>query len=186
MNISAICEQNTITIKEFMDCINYRITDGYDYLWKCFGNNCYCITSDGPADSSHTYSTSIVFSTVDHTVFTMEIWDYSKNVVYVWVNPSYETQYKSECAEHGIKLNGQNDSDYWITLDLAEDILDKASKIVRGEPYDDRVLVPLTLPDDMLFLLMKCAHEQDVSLNQFVEKILQDMIESHKIQYADK
>jgi len=30
-----------ITIKEFMELIDYKITEGRDYLWNCYGNNSF-------------------------------------------------------------------------------------------------------------------------------------------------
>lgn len=42
---------------------------------------------------------------------------------------------------------------------------------------DNRVTVEIDLEDDLLFKLMLMAHEQDITLNQLVEKILQEFIE---------
>jgi predicted HicB family RNase H-like nuclease len=45
---------------------------------------------------------------------------------------------------------------------------------------DDRKEVELDLEDTELFNLMLMAHNQDITLNQLVEKILQEYIDNHK------
>ena len=51
-------------------------------------------------------------------------------------------------------------------------MLEKAAAIVNGEDYDTRVQVPLDLPDSLLNKLFRLAHEQDVTLNEYIETIL--------------
>jgi len=69
----------------------------------------------------------------------------------------------------------------YIDLDVDEDFLEKAKSIVNGEDYDTRVSIPLDLPDDVLFELMKKAHEKDMTLNQLVEEALQIAIDEFKL-----
>ena len=45
------------------------------------------------------------------------------------------------------------------------------------ESLDGRESVPIDLPKEELFQLMLRAHEKNVTLNQFVESILQEVIE---------
>ena len=42
---------------------------------------------------------------------------------------------------------------------------------------DNRVEIPLDLSDQELLVLFKLAHEQDLTFNQFVEKVLTEFIE---------
>lgn len=42
---------------------------------------------------------------------------------------------------------------------------------------DDREVVEVNLPDDVLFTLMLQAHEQDITLNQHVNNILRQELE---------
>jgi hypothetical protein len=53
--------------------------------------------------------------------------------------------------------------------------------IKAGEDYDTRVSVPLELDDDLMFDLMKRAHEKDVTLNKMVEALLQDAIDNAEL-----
>jgi len=60
------------------------------------------------------------------------------------------------------------------------DWLEKAQAIVSGQEYDTRVSMAVDLPDDELFQYMKLAHEQDITLNQFIEQALQEAIDRHR------
>ena len=43
---------------------------------------------------------------------------------------------------------------------------------MNGLPYDERVIISFDLPNNILFELMKQAHEQDITLNEYIEQIL--------------
>ena len=53
-------------------------------------------------------------------------------------------------------------------------------------PLDGCETVELRLDREELYQLMLLAHEQDVTLNQFVEDILRQFIEEHKNENLDK
>ena len=59
-----------------------------------------------------------------------------------------------------------------MDLESDDDFIEKARAIRAGEDYDTRVSIPLDLPDDVLFTLMKQAHEQDITFNDHMENIL--------------
>jgi hypothetical protein len=42
------------------------------------------------------------------------------------------------------------------------------------------VALDLDLPEHELFLYMKLAHKQDITLNQFIEQALQEAIDRHR------
>ena len=48
------------------------------------------------------------------------------------------------------------------------------------KPLDGYETIELRLEKDELYQLMLLAHEQDITLNQFVENILRQFIEEHK------
>lgn len=45
---------------------------------------------------------------------------------------------------------------------------------------DNRVIMKIDLEQDLLFQLMLLAHEQDITLNQLVERILREYIDEHE------
>lgn len=67
-----------------------------------------------------------------------------------------------------------------IELEVVEDFLEKANAILRGEPYDTRVVVPLDLTEEELDLLNRQATELNLTVDQLVEKLLIEAIEREK------
>lgn len=57
-------------------------------------------------------------------------------------------------------------------LEVNEDLMEKFSAIVEGRSYDQRIIVPVDLPDDLLMQLMLEAHRQDITLNQLVVNLI--------------
>lgn len=163
-----------ITIKDFLETINYQITEGWNYQWQCFGDNAYGLDHHDP-DRDHC-SLSIIFDKKTQTVYSAEAHDYANGRSYRLLNSEFAQAHKDECAKRGI------DDVAWETvkftdLETEEDWLEKARAIFAGDDYDTRVSVPLDLPDEELFRFMLAAHERDMTFNQFVEEALRHAIE---------
>ena len=45
---------------------------------------------------------------------------------------------------------------------------------------DNRVTIKIDLEEDVLYQLMLRAHEQDITLNQLVDRILREFIDEHE------
>lgn len=175
-----------ITLKDYLEAVGYRITGGSEYQWKCFGENARYLDCDSP--ELNVYNVSCVFDSVDQTVYTVEAWDYANERVYRWIHPAYIKKHMKACAKHEVDVYSACDSMNYTDLDVAEDILEKASAIIKGEEYDERVLVPLTIDKDEMFELMRIAHSKDITLNELVEDILRsaiDLAEESKRNYCE-
>jgi hypothetical protein len=159
-----------LTIKEWMELVDHRITEGGEYGWRCFGTDAYSLSSwNGDQDG---WSFNIVFDTKTQAVYQVEVCDYKRERAYRMINPDFQQAYDDEAATHGaMSKQAWDDVDY-IDLEIDEDFVAKAMWIKTDQDYDTRVDVPLNLPDDVLFELMKRAHEQDITLNKMVEEIL--------------
>jgi hypothetical protein len=142
---------NMITLKQYFETINYRVSEGYTFQWQCYGPNAYGLESTELGDDG--YNIGIVFDTQDQTVYQVEIHDYRNERSYRLVNPLFSDARRQECARRGVAdvaYDGVNFTD----LETEEDFIDKATAIIRGDDYDTRISVPLDLPDNMLFELM--------------------------------
>lgn len=169
-----------ITLKEYLEAVNFQITGGSEYQWDCYGDNArYLDSTDN--ESLGTYSINAIFDSVDQTVYAVELWDYVNNREYRWIHPNYKDRHNDEAKSRDIDIKESLDDRDYIEIEIPEDILEKINAVVNGKEYDTRIKVPLTLPDDSLFQLMKLAHEQDVTLNQFVENMLKDAIKNEKL-----
>lgn len=168
-----------ITLKDWMDTTGYRVTEGSDYMWKCYGDKAYRLDSwNGDQDG---YSASIVFDTRTQEVYEVTTYDYTKNRAYRLINPAYVEQHKAEAVAQNVNFKEAWDDVDYVDLETAEDMLEKMTAIFAGEDYDTRVQVPLTLEDDLLFDLMKMAHERDITLNKMVEHVLEQVISQHQL-----
>jgi hypothetical protein len=166
-------------LEDFMKCVNYRITEGSEYCWKCFGNHAYRLDSWNGEQEGHTVG--ILFDTKTQETYQLEVCDYQRNRAYRWTNPNFKGAHDEEaratCPDH---IDQAWDDVNYIDLETTEDFFDKASKIVQGVDYDTRVSVPINMPDDVIFEMMKKAHEMDITFNQLVEQALQAAIDQHE------
>ena len=76
-----------ITMQQFMDSVNYRITEGSDFGWQCYGPHAYMLDSwNGEQEG---YSFTIIFDTKDQTVYEVQAHDYPNNRAYRMINPDF-------------------------------------------------------------------------------------------------
>ena len=168
-----------ITMKEWMELIGYRITEGSDYCWQCYGSNAHCLDSWNGEQDGHSFT--VIFDTKDQTVYEVQAHDYVHNRAYRMINPDFQKKYKKEAKHRDIDKNNAWDDVNYIDLEVDDDFIQKCLAIQAGEDYDTKVSVPLELEDDKMFELMRMAHEQDITLNQLVENILRNMIAQKEI-----
>lgn len=150
-----------LTLKEFMELVDYKITEGGDY-WPEGGFEGRQLYSLSAWNGDHNgWSFNIGFDPKDdQRVYIVEVCDYKHDRAYRLVDSSLTVDKEA--------YDGVN----YIDLEEDDDFIQKALAIKAGEDYDTRVDVPLTLPDNELFELMKMAHERDITLNQLVEEVL--------------
>lgn len=163
-----------ITVKQWMELVDYRITEGSDYGWNCYGAHSYQLDSWNGDYKGHSFC--IIFDAKTQEVYEVQAHDYANERAYRVVNPAYLKAMQQEAVTHGSQANEAWECVNYVDLETDEDWLEKATAIAKGESYDTRVSVPLTLNDSELFDLMKMAHERDMTLNQLVEEVLTNAI----------
>ena len=163
-----------ITIKQWMEACNYSISDGSYYGWDCFGHDAWLLSggSRGQIDKS---DMSIVYNQNTQEVFAVEVHDYVRGNSYRFFAPRAAEAYKAEALRRGVPDEAY-DGIKFIDLETAEDWLEKATAIYNGEDYDDRVVVPVNLSDSDAYALMKMAHEEDMTFNDFICKVLEERL----------
>ena len=174
-----IGENKMITLRDFMEVTDYKITEGSDFLWNCYGPTVHSLDSWNQSQVGHTVH--VVFDTTSQEVYEMSVCDYSKNLAYRWINPEYIKDYLDEAKSKGINPYVAYDEVNYIDLEVTEDLLEKARAIVAGEEYDTRVCIQIRFTDEELLTYMKLAHELDITFNQFVVKALEEMLDKHNI-----
>lgn len=167
-----------ISLKDWMECVNYRITEGGEYQWTCYGHNAYSLDSwDGDHEG---VSASVVFDTEDQAVYQVEVHDYAKNRSYRYINPDFRDAHKNEAEDRNVDIDEAYDGVKFIDLEAEEDFLTKCRAIMNYEDYDERVSIPIELPDSELMVLFKMAHDRDMTFNDFVEDVLRRALEDYE------
>ena len=163
-----------ITMKEWMELVGYRITEGSDYCWHCYGSTAYQLDSWNGDFDGHSFS--IIFDTNDQTVYEVQVHDYVNQRAYRIVNPEFQKKMKKEAKKRNIDKDEAWDNVNYVDLDVDDDFIQKCLAIRAGEDYDTRVMVPVDFSDEDLLQYMKLAHERDMTFNEFVEEALRHAI----------
>ena len=169
-----------ITMKEFMELVDHKITEGGDYGWQCFGSNSYQLSHWNGVHGKGGWSANIVFSTKSQKVYTVEVCDYTNDRAYRIINPDYVKKYNKESKDRGELGNQAWDGVDYIDLEVDDDFIQKFLAIKSGEDYDTRVQLPVDFSDEDLLKYMKLAHERDITFNELVTQALTEAIQLHK------
>ena len=170
-----------ITIKEWMELTDYKITEGSDYGWSCYGPNSYTLDSWNGVHGKGGYSFSIVFSTKSQKVYEVSMCDYTNDRAYRMINPKFQKKHAKEAEMRNVNLNEAWDGVEYADLDVLDDFIQKALAIRAGEVYDTRIQVPVDFSDEELLQYMKMAHERDMTFNELVEEALRAAIDDFKM-----
>ena len=168
-----------ITLKDFMELVDYKVTEGSEYCWDCFGSDAYSLSYWNQDHNGH--SICIIFDTRTHEVYAVEACDYKHERAYRLINPNYKTAHDNEAVGRDVDANQAWDDVNYVDLDVDDDFIQKALAIIAGEDYDTRVQVPVDFTDEELLTYMKLAHERDITFNQLVEEALRAAIDEYKL-----
>jgi hypothetical protein len=160
-------------LKDWLETIDYSITEGSEYTWNCYGPDAYSLDHWNRQQNGHAHH--VVFDRVNQTVYHSEAHDYGNERSYRWINPEYKQAYQQEVKDNNVDDRAYDNVEY-IDLETEEDFLAKARAIYLGEDYDTRVNVPLDIPKEDLYQYMLAAHERDMTLNQFVEMAVREAV----------
>jgi hypothetical protein len=159
---------------------NHKITSGSEYQWQCFPNARFL-------DYESLYAhVGVIYNTETTEIYQADVsvkrdaWEEDKKP-YRWTNPSYKDVYLNEAKQRNIDPDEAWDDIKWTELEVSEDWLEKATAIFNGEEFDTRVQVPIDLDNDTMFKLFMEAHKRDITLNKMVEIVLQEAINSHRV-----
>jgi hypothetical protein len=167
-----------ITMKEWMELVGYRITEGSAYGWECYGPDAYMLDSwNGDLDG---HSFTIIFDTEDQTVYEVQAHDYVHQRAYRMINPAFLKKMKKEAKRRHVSKKEAWDDVEYVDLDVADDFIQKSLAIREGEDYDTRIQVPVDFSDEELLQYMKMAHERDMTFNEFIEEALRHVIDAYE------
>ena len=173
-----------ISMKEWMELVDYKITETSDYLWSCYGPNAYSLDSWNGEHDKGGYSFSIVFSTKTQKVYEVSMCDYTNDRAYRMINPKNVEKHRKEAENRSVLENQAWDDVNYVDLEIDDDFIQKALAIRAGEKYDTRVQVEVDFSDEELLQYMKLAHERDMTFKELVEEGLRHAIAEFKAAQA--
>jgi hypothetical protein len=159
-----------------MELVSFRITEGSDYGWGCYGSRAHQLSSWNGVHGAGGYSLNIVFSTKTQKVFEVDVCDYTNNRAYRLIAENKREKYRKEADRWSVSPNQAWDDVDFTDLETDEDFLEKARAIIAGEDYDTRISVPLDLPDDLLLEAALNAHRQGITLNDYINNALAELV----------
>ena len=162
-------------LKKILKAANYKISSGSEYLWLCFGENARFLELENRYGNA-----SVVFDTVNQTVYSLEVVTLSGDFAYRWTNPDINSGFLLEAEERGVDPKNAWDDVEWIDLEVEADILEKMTAILAGENFDERVMIDINLTDEDLVVIAKAAHKEDKTLNQFINDSLCNYLDTLK------
>jgi hypothetical protein len=169
-----------LNMREWMELVDYKITEGSDYGWSCYGPNSSSLASWNGIHGDGGYSFNIVFSTKSQKVYEVSVCDYTNNRAYRMINPNNVEKHRKEAIARDVNFNeAWEDVDY-VDLEVDDDFIQKCLAIKAGEDYDTGVLVPIDLPDDLLLQAALEAHKRNITLNAYINMALVDLVEKVK------
>ena len=177
-----------ITMKEWMELVDYRITEGGEYGWQCYGPNAYCLDSWNGVHGVGGYSFSIVFSTKTQKVYEVSMCDYTNDRAYRMIAENKQAKHHKESEHKSVLANQAWDDVDYVDLEVVDDFIQKALAIKAGEDYENTVSVPIDLPDDLMMFAFRAAHEADMTLNDWMNQMLRgfiDQVEAGEYTRAD-
>lgn len=170
-----------ITLKQFLETINYKITEGDSYGWQCYGPDAHTLSAWNGVHGTGGWSANIIFDTKNQTVYEVDVCDYTNERAYRLINPEFTASITQEAQERGESANQAWDHVDFIDLEVEDDWLEKAQSIVAGIEYDSRIQIPVDFSDEELLKYMKLAHEQDITFNQLVVQALTEAIKQRNV-----
>jgi hypothetical protein len=79
-------------INRYLRTIEYGVTEGSEFLWKCYGNDAWCISST---------NTNAVFDRKTGVLYEIALDIEDENLHFRWVNPDFVKTYVKESKSKG-------------------------------------------------------------------------------------
>jgi hypothetical protein len=169
-----------LNMREWMELVDYKITEGSEYCWSCYGQNAYALHSWNGVHGKGGYSADIIFSTKSHKVYEVTVCDFTNDRAYRMINPKNVEKHRKEAETRGTNLNEAWDNVNFVDLEVDGDFVEKGVAIFAGEDYSTDILIPIDLPDDVLLQAALEAHKQNITLNAYINAVLRELLEKVK------
>ena len=94
---------NNYSINRFFYIIDYKISDGDEYLWQAYGENSWCVEYNGEnCYNNITHEVVAVFDRKTLIIYEVVCYDYINEVNYRWIHPDYIDEVNQEAKERNV------------------------------------------------------------------------------------
>lgn len=150
-----------MNLQTFLDVTGYYIAEAFD------SSEDYDFSCGLAVNSKNNINTAeIIFDSDNGDVLEVRALDYLNNRAY---RMFFDEEDDNDIAFDDVKF---------VDLTVEKDFLRKLGHIMNEDPkYDTRVDMEIEIEDDLLFKAMLSAHEQDITLNDYIQRILRSYVE---------
>ena len=166
-----------LLMQEWMELVNYKITDCGDYGWDCYGPNSHSFSSWNGIHGKGGYNMDIVFSTRTQRVYEVTVSDYTNDRAYRMINPDYVKKHNKEAKSRNVLANQAWDNVDYTELEVDDDFIQKCLAIREGNSYSTDISVQLDMSYEEQFGYMKLAHEANLTLNEYINRALRELVD---------
>ena len=161
-------------LSDIIQSAKYKIVDGSEYLWNCFGNNTRILDFSG-FESEQNSGVSCMFDSKTQQVYEVNIYT-NNDKWYRWIDEEYIEKYKEECASRNISFSISSDDSTWVDLDNIQDVYRKVEQVIETGNCDNEVTIEIDIENDLLLKLSLMAHKRNITLNDLFKEILEDAV----------
>lgn len=140
----------------------------YNTSLKCFGD----LVAFFEYYKEDKHSITAVVDLFSYEVLQIDVIDFKNSEYYRWTDEKYVEDFESEMKEKDIDPYRFHDFVFFWKVYDEPDILQKAQGVYTETDYDEGVSIPLEVDDETLFILMKEAHEKDITFNQYIGEVI--------------
>lgn len=170
-----------LSLKDYLECVEYHIGETAKYLWNCYGENAYIVDNWTQENKLPSNTITVIYDFCTKLIYEINAWDEINKRQYRWIHPVYIAEFKKECESR--RINWKNSIDNWDFIDLESehDIMEKARAIVGESVYDTRILTRVNLSEDNTLILTNLAEQAGMSISDYISNVLEQTIIVEKI-----
>jgi hypothetical protein len=165
-------------LKKILKLFDYRISEGGQFLWKCFGDNVWTLDFNSPDDYRN--GVSVTYDTVTTKVYYLSFSCAVGDTSYIWVDPDYEVAYGKERKARNIESTD-------CQCYSKESFLTMALDAYKGKTpdFDLSLDVDLNLDQDDYQVLLIMAKQRGMTFDELVNEVFEDALYDLKTKAED-
>lgn len=152
-------------MKKFLDLIDYKINSTDRDGRTCYGENALILTA-WPRGLDHS-EINCIFDGDNQRIYELNLRDYINKAFYKYTDPIYRNALPNASEESEDQTQFKNTCD----VESIDEFFTIASKIIK--PMET---IELNFEDEFLLKIALMAHEESMTLNEFVNYVLKEQI----------